>query len=188
MKKVKLTPQAAAAIEAGAPVDKVLEDVASAADEEEGEEEVPVEEDSTDKTVVEDEEDEDKGSEAAAHSGVIQSLTDQLVTAKVALATAEAKLATAESTNKGMKEIVVTAIQKACVAVGSPAPSTESLMSMDASLLIQQHAQATELLQAKFPANARISVDTEEHDAEAAAQNSVAQHNQGVLLNLARFK
>jgi signal peptide peptidase SppA len=181
MKRKKITEQAQAAIASGVPVDVAMAD-APIEDE--------VEEETLPTDVPEESEADVEGesSEASASTGVDIQLVDQLVAAKVALATAEAKVANMEGSHNAMKAVVVTAIQRAHVGMGGTAPSTESLMSMDASVLVQQHAEAQAQLDKRFGIGSRMSVDVDESSEEDVATSKIAAYNESVLLNLARFK
>lgn len=182
MKRKKITEQAQAAIASGVPVDVALADAPA-------EEELQEDESSVEETSEESSEESTESVEESASTVVVDTkLVDQLVAAKVALATAEAKIANMEGSHTAMKAVVVTAIQRAHVGMGGTAPSTESLMSMDASVLVQQHAEAQAQLDKRFGIGSRMSVDVDESSEEDQATSRVAAHNENVLLNLARFK
>lgn len=182
MKRKKISEQAQAAIASGVPVDVALADAPVEEEEETSTETTEAPEETTG------EEEEVSSTEEASATVLDTQLVNQLVEAKVALATAEARVASMEGSHNAMKAVVVTAIQRAHVGMGGTAPTTESLMSMDASVLVQQHAEAQAQLDKRFGIGSRMSVDVDESSDEDNAVSAVAAHNENVLLNLARFK
>jgi signal peptide peptidase SppA len=185
MKRKSISVKAAAAIAAGVPVDVALEDEAVDQEEEEATEaEVePSEENPT--------EEEEPSSEASTDSAgltqVVMDMTNQLVEVKTQLASAQLQLTQLQTNMTSMTNIVIKGIQHAQVALGSAPTDSEALKALDASVLVQQHAQLESELSKRYPVGGRVSQQVDESSQEDDATQALARHNQQVLMDLARF-
>lgn len=130
-----------------------------------------------------------------AFSQLLASTTEQLVNAKVELATAKAeaavlsdKLALMQATETHLKQIVARSVQRAFVAAGSAAPSEESLLAMNAELLIAQSVSAEAMLAKRFGTGGQVSVVLDdEEDEETKKANEAAKYSEEVLTPLSRI-
>ena len=189
-----ITEQQSAAIASGADVDAVLEDSNlestvedegttsdDAASEESGDEA----ETADDEGAAADEADSKDDKTEAASNGVdkvvellqnqVAALQDASVDLKVELKQAQANATALEATHEGLKKVTAVAIQRGFVAIGSPAPAIEGLLALDASALLQQHAQVDAQVSERFGAGKQVSttVNEDENDAVAAAAKVV---------------
>jgi len=184
-----ITEQQSAAIASGADVDAVLEDsnLESAVEDEENTSNDASDESSDDAESTEEAADEaaseDNDDTEASSGGVnkvvellqnqVASLQDASVDLKVELKQAQANAVALEATHEGLKKVTAVAIQRGFVGIGSPAPALEGLLALDASALLQQHAQIDAQLTARYPAGGRVSQtveDVEDDDVAAAAK------------------
>jgi signal peptide peptidase SppA len=177
MKKRLITPGVAGAIASGIPPEKALEG-APLVDEPEKEVDEP-----------------EAKPEAKAEDipGTLEvksdeNLQNQLIDAKVELRTLSAKLISLEASQDGLKKIAALSIQRAFAGIGSPVPEMESLLAMDPSLLIQQHAMADAQLQKKYGNGGRVSVEVEEGGEEDVAAEAATNFMEETLQNLATFR
>lgn len=127
--------------------------------------------------------------------GMLSAITDQLVSAKVELATVKAeaavtaeKLAGLQAIELQLKQAVAVKVQRAMVAAGSPAPALESLTIMDSSLLLAQDAAAETMLAKRFGNGGQVSVFVDEEESEESKRaEAVAQYSDEVLAPLSRI-
>lgn len=185
MKKKQISEQAAAAIASGVPVDVALKNE-QAVDEPEVE--------STDESVDEVVEQEDSGEQessqeasASVFTKLITDLTTQLGEAKAKLTMAETQVTQLSTNTESMKAIVAKTIQRGQVALGGTAKDTASLMALDASVLVQQHAQVDSQVCKRFPVGGRVSAQVDESEEEDNSMAALNKHNEQVLMDLARF-
>jgi signal peptide peptidase SppA len=183
MRTKRISAKSAAAIASGVPLDVALED----------EPIEPVEiESETEEVVTDPVEEETPAAEetpvAAESPTLLKEMTNQLVDSKVALASAQTQISSMQASHDSMKRIVVNAIQRIYVGMGSPAPDTDGLLAMDASLLVQQHAQVDAQLSKRFGIGAQISVTTNDDDEENAAIRGQEDYERSRRLELARIK
>lgn len=190
-----ITEQQSAAIASGADVDAVLEDSKlkstaegeettsdDAASEESG---AGAEAEATDDDAAADAADSKDDKTEAASNGVdkvvellqnqVAALQDASVDLKVELKQAQTNATALEATHEGLKKVTAVAIQRGFVAIGSPAPAIEGLLALDASALLQQHAQVDAQVSERFGAGKQVSttVNEDENDAVAAAAKVV---------------
>lgn len=169
MKPKRISAKTQAAVASGVPLAVALED------EETIEESA---EDSTEET--QDDPTDVLGNEATATGLIVttassdftKELTNQLIDAKVALASAEAKILGMEASHVSMKNIVAQAIQRCYVGMGSPAPDKEGLVALDASLLVQQFTQVDAQLTQRFGIGARVSTDASGNEDDEALKKA----------------
>lgn len=185
MKTKRISAKTAAAIASGVPLDVALSDE-PVLDESLENEEVPTE-------VIEETTQPTEASTTVLtatleSTGLLTALSEQLVDAKVKLATAEATVASMQASHEGMKKVVALAIQRAYVGMGSPAPDMDGLLALDASLLVQQHASADAQLAKRFGAGQQISLSTNDEDEADSSGESLEEYQRKVRLDLAKIK
>jgi len=195
-RKLTLDAQASAAIASGVPVeqavaDKELDKGTEAEVKVEAEETKDDTVEASAETEVEESTDADESAEEgkdAAVSGILKQLSTaqaESVDLKVEVKVLQGKLATMEASQEGLKKVTAVSIQRAYVAIGSPAPELESLVASDASVLLAQHAQVDAQLSQRFGAGQQVSVQVEEVDDEAL--DAAAQHTNETMLKQARI-
>lgn len=177
MRKRLITPEVAGAIASGISPEKVLAGA-------------PLVEEPETKTKDEQTKADEPETKVEASVIVTQNpdLQDQLIDAKVELRTLSAKLISLEASQDGLKKIAALSIQRAFAGIGSPVPEMESLLAMDPSLLIQQHAMADAQLQKKYGNGGRVSVEVEEGGEEDEAAKAASNFMEDTLQNLATIR
>lgn len=115
----------------------------------------------------------------------VSSLQDENVDLKVELKQAAAKATALEATHEGLRKVTAVAIQRCFVAIGSPAPDMEGLLALDASALLQQHAQVDVQVAKRFGAGRQVSVVEEEKTDDAV--EAAAKVTNDILLKQARI-
>jgi signal peptide peptidase SppA len=127
-------------------------------------------------------------------SAVLEAMMANLVEAKVQLATAQGQivaittqLETALSNEQGLKKVAAVAVQRAYVASGSTPPSEDSLMALESSVLLGQHAAAESMLAKRFGTGGRVTAVVNDEDEKAVnALEAAAKHTNDVLVPLVR--
>jgi signal peptide peptidase SppA len=186
MKSKKLSVEAAAAIQAGIPPEQVLAEIPDAPTGTEANEPTPAPEASDNANCV------DKPDEVTKPT---ESLMDQLINAKVDLATTKAALENATKGQADLKSIVVNHLLAVNTSLGLPTMTAGELMAIDTSALVSQHAASSTLLSKRYGTGGRVSLpaaDAAENDDAAQAQASIEESEQEFIrlqnLKLARTK
>jgi len=181
----KLTPEAEAAIAAGATEEEVLALMAedeSAEDEtseeastgeEESSEETSEEESSEEEASDETGEEEETSAPAASDNSLVVYLKDEVADLRLKLADAEAKAKKADllEANEGMaRKIIGEYVSGMAVRLGGPA--LEGVDKMDMSALFSAYTSHRAALVSRFPTEGKAQVHDEEVDEPAAQQTS----------------
>ena len=186
-RKQILDDKAAAAIASGIPPETVIENLdAEQESPDDGQAPAPKEEAAAaaaaaPKEEAEAQETATEVSTVTALTKQIDDLQDKVVDLKVSLKTAENSVSALETSQKGLREATVAAIQRGFVALGSNAPAQETLMAMDSSALLAQHAQIMGQVNQRYGAGGQVTTTVDDSAADTELDLAAKQANEALL-------